>query len=358
MKNLYTILAFSLVLVQLVAGHPVVDVSKKEEVAYDPEAAAREINGELPSGMEQRDGLAVNATEYPSSVADALSPSTAKQSESKSSSAKLSSVTSSSADIRQATTSEIDEHTFYTKLSAAAYCRDVIPGGEFTCKHCDGSLTLVKTFTTTGTDTNAMVLRGDMQKTIYVVFRGTSSIENFVVDAVFLPVDYPLVEGAKVHKGFLDSYNDIRDSLVETIEEQANQYPDYKFGLTGHSLGGAQVVLNALDLFNLNSARYGPDKLEIFTQGEPRVGNEKFAEYLLNTQISHERLVHERDIVPHLPPSMIGFSHSGTEFWNNKDGIQVCATGMETEDCSNSIVPFTSIVDHLTYLDVNVGLCL
>ncbi|KAG2218069.1 hypothetical protein INT45_007232 [Circinella minor] len=358
MKNLYIILAFSLALIQLVAGHPVVGVSKKRDVFYDPEAAAKKLHGELPSGMEQRDGLAVNATEYPSSVADALSPSNAKQSELQSSSVKLSSTTSNSADVRQATTAEVGEHTFYTKLSATAYCRDVIPGGEFTCKYCDESLTLVKTFSTTGTDTNAMVLRGDTQKTIYVVFRGTSSIRNFVVDATFLPVDYPLAEGTKVHKGFLDSYNAVRDNLVKTIEEQANQYPDYKFGLTGHSLGGAQVVLNAIDLFNLNQTRYGPDKLEIFTQGEPRVGNKNFAEYLLNTKISHERLVHERDIVPHLPPSIMGFSHSGTEFWSNEDGIQVCATGIETENCSNSIVPFTSIADHLTYLGVNVGLCI
>ena len=172
MKNLHIFLAFTVALIQLVAGHPVVEVSKKREISYNPEAAAMKLNGELPSGMEQRDGLAVNATKYPSSVADALSPSNAKQSQLLSSIAKSSTASSSAEDVRQATAAEIDEHTFYTKLSASAYCRDVIPGGKFACKNCDKSLTLVKTFTTSQTDTNAMVLRGDTQKTIYVVFRG------------------------------------------------------------------------------------------------------------------------------------------------------------------------------------------
>ncbi|KAI9275491.1 lipase [Phascolomyces articulosus] len=344
-----------MVLLQLVVGHPVQvkPTKKRRDDAHDPEAAAKELNGPLPEGLEQSNGLAINATEYPSTVANALSPSNASQ-------VRLakSASTSSESEVRQATAAEIDEHTFYTKLSASSYCRGVIPGGKFDCKHCDQSLTLVKTFTTTLQDTNAMVLRGDGQKTIYIVFRGTNSIRSFVVDAVFIPVNYPLADGTKVHKGFLDSYNAVRDDLVKTIQEQADQYPDYKFVVTGHSLGGAQGVLCAVDLFNLNQTRYGVDNLEIFTQGEPRVGDIEFAHYLMNTQLPHERLVHKRDIVPHLPPGFMNFLHSGTEFWINNEGIQVCPNGIETDFCSNSIVPFTSLLDHFTYLDINVGLCL
>ncbi|KAI9489134.1 lipase [Zychaea mexicana] len=353
--KLCALLILTVALVQLAAAHPVVkEVNSKraEETSYDPEAAAKITNGPLPSELEQKYGMALNATEYPSSVAEALSPKSSTKLRTASSS------TSADVAVRQATNTEIDIHTFYTKLSAAAYCRSVIPGGDFTCKHCDPSLQLIKTFTTLIDDTNVMVLRGDAQKAIYVAFRGTSSIRSFVVDVVFLPVDYPVAKGTKVHKGFLESYNSVRDDLIKTVLEQAGQYPDYEIAITGHSLGGAQAVLCALDLLNTNGTQFSPVNLKLYTQGQPRVGDSAFANYLLNTKISYERLVNKRDLIPHLPPGFMNFLHSGSEFWINNDGVQVCPDGIETDSCSNSIVPFTSVLDHLTYLDINVGLCL
>lgn len=123
--------------------------------SYNPEANALQTNGPLPDETEEKGGMAMNATSYPSSIASELAPR-------------------DDVGIRTATTQEIDTLTYYTILSADAYCRTVIPGGEWDCPHCDAvkDLTIIKTFTTLVYDTNALVARGDSEKTIYVVFRG------------------------------------------------------------------------------------------------------------------------------------------------------------------------------------------
>ncbi|KAI7878525.1 lipase [Lichtheimia hyalospora FSU 10163] len=303
---------------------------------YNPEAKAIEVNGPLPKGTETIYTQAKNITTYPSSVAKAMSASN---------------------DVRIASEAEIQTLTYYTTLSANAYCRTVIPLGQWACPHCDAvsDLKITKTFTTLVTDTNVLVAVGSKEKTIYVVFRGTSSIRNAITDIVFAPVDYPPVNGAKVHKGFLDSYNEVQKDLVKEVEAQVAQYPDYKLTVTGHSLGGATAVLCALDLKDR-----GHD-VSLYTQGQPRVGTPAFANYVLDTKIPYQRLVHKRDIVPHLPPGAFGFLHAGEEFWIVDDDpttVRVCPNGIETDDCANSIVPFTSALDHLSYLDINTGLCL
>lgn len=59
--------------------------------------------------------------------------------------------------------------------------------------------------------------------------------------------------------------------------------------LYSHSLGGATAVLCALDLKDR-----GHD-VSLYTQGQPRVGTPAFANYVLDTKIPYQRLVHKRD---------------------------------------------------------------
>ena len=57
-----------------------------------------------------------------------------------------------------------------------------------------------------------------------------------------------------------------------------------------------------------------------YTYGQPRVGNESFHDfYNDNSPRVTWRLTHWRDPVPHLPLESMGFSHIGTEVWNDKD---------------------------------------
>jgi hypothetical protein len=78
------------------------------------------------------------------------------------------------------------------------------------------------------------------------------------------------------------------------------------------------------------------------TYGEPRVGNPAFSSWFKSV-IEANRVVHQGDIVPHIPLSAQGFLHQGQEVWY--DGAmktyKICPDG-ESPNCSNSL-PATSL---------------
>lgn len=91
--------------------------------------------------------------------------------------------------------------------------------------------------------------------------------------------------------------------------------------VTGHSLGGAMAILCAADLKNL----FG-NVDSTYTFGQPRVGNPAFASWFQSTHPNTFRLVDYADIVPHLPPSNLGFVHSNTQAWYQRgmQSYQLC----------------------------------
>ncbi|CAO3637455.1 unnamed protein product [Mucor hiemalis] len=260
-----------------------------------------------------------------------------------------------------ASSAQISQFKLYAGLAATAYCRSVVPSGAWDCKNClkyapDGKLLV--TFSSLSADTNGFVLRSDAQKTIHLVFRGTNSIRSAIVDLEFVFTDYSPVSGAKVHRGFLASYNEVVPTFFPVLQAQLTAYPSYKVVVSGHSLGSAQALLAGMDLYQ-REKRLSPSNLSIYTVGCPRVGNSAFAYYVDATGIPFSRSVNDRDIVPHLPPQALGYLHPGVEAWStSSSNVQICTANIETDQCSNSIVPFTSLVDHLTYYDINEGLCL
>ncbi|KAI9488239.1 hypothetical protein BDB00DRAFT_877626 [Zychaea mexicana] len=84
-----------------------VTTTQREQATEYLEALAFKLNGSLPSGMEQRGGMALSTTRFPSPVKDALDGLLGTS-------------------VCEASHAEIDDPIFYTKLSTAAYCRTVI----------------------------------------------------------------------------------------------------------------------------------------------------------------------------------------------------------------------------------------
>ncbi|KAI8148326.1 catalysis At the Interface: the anatomy of A conformational change in A triglyceride lipase [Fennellomyces sp. T-0311] len=256
---------------------------------------------------------------------------------------------------RVATQEEIAELTFYSSLSADVYCPLVIPGGQLICPNCDKArgLKVVETFTTLAYDTNVLVARGDSEKIIYVVFRGSVSLQNWAADLTAIFVPYSGVSGAYVHTGFLSSYNDVKSRLMSTIKSELSSHPGYTVAVSGHSLGGATGLLCALDLY-----RQGIKNVILYTQGQPRVGNKAFAEYVLSTNIPYKRAVHKRDTVPHSLSTALGYYHAGEEFWDTGSSVKVCPNGLDSRECSKSIELATVFTDHTTYFGMSTGICL
>ena len=160
------------------------------------------------------------------------------------------------------------------------------------------------------TDTQAVVI--ELPDAVIVAFRGTSNLRDWITDARFWRrtlVEEANGDDCQVHDGFLDAY----ESIIELLSVHLRGIVgDRHVFVTGHSLGGALAILAALEL-----KRQGFRLAQIYTFGQPRVGNAAFKRlYEWSLSQSTFRVVHEEDIVarlPHLPYFTDPYRHAGTE---------------------------------------------
>ena len=131
--------------------------------------------------------------------------------------------------------------------------------------------------------------------------------------------------------------------------------------ITGHSLGGAIATLAAAEMELVNaSSRYNVSR--VYTFGSPRVGNAKFATWYNNNTMSESyRVVHNKDIVPHLPFIDQGYHHTRYEVFyderfDDSRRFVVCDGSGEDDGCSDQFsISELSITDHLRYMNITMG---
>ncbi|MBL4798174.1 MAG: lipase family protein [Oleispira sp.] len=122
----------------------------------------------------------------------------------------------------------------------------------------------------------------------YLSFRGTSNLENALVD---LDLSLMLEAGLKIqlHQGFAiaakAAYEDVKSKLDK----------HQPIITTGHSLGGAVAVIMAMHL-----QRDGYQVDQVITFGQPKVTNVSGADVFANLPLI--RVVTPKDIVPLVPP--------------------------------------------------------
>jgi len=146
----------------------------------------------------------------------------------------------------------------------------------------------------------------DMLKQQILAIRGTSNIENAMVDVAFnlLPNKYT---GIKLHQGFALAadliYSKVKNNLIK----------GYRINTTGHSLGGATALILAMyiDTDGLHAGK-------VVTFGQPKVTNITGSKKYGHLDVT--RVVMPQDMVPLVPPldpmnmaSMDIYWHSGTE---------------------------------------------
>ncbi|KAG9304644.1 hypothetical protein G9A89_020208 [Geosiphon pyriformis] len=143
-------------------------------------------------------------------------------------------------------------------------------------------------------------------------------------------VKYLDVEDAKVDKIFYHNFMSTRKVVEQKILKilLSEKYKHYKVVFTGHGTGGVYAVFTALQL----QPEIQDTWLEVYTYGQPRMGNAIFAEYVDNTISMIYRITLADDYVPQFPRitfkkyerDVEGYWHLETEFWIN----MVC-------DCAN-----------------------
>ena len=227
-------------------------------------------------------------------------------------------------------------------------------------------------------DGAVQVTRNDDMKLIVISFRGTDSKKNWIQNLMFFKsspdwqeicldtedcdafksdndtqvwndkklansnlVQLPTNEAnilptnIYVHSGFEGQYLRLRDINL-WIKKEADENPDYQIICTGHSLGGAMAHLSAADLNDLYG--FGP-RISIYTYGQPRVGDQAWAEYLASLPFGDRiyRYAIRGDPVVQLPPRILGYRHSRYQWMVNKDGSLTSCNydkgKFESEEC-------------------------
>lgn len=96
-----------------------------------------------------------------------------------------------------------------------------------------------------------------------------------------------------------------------------------------------------------------------YTFGHPRDGDDTYSAAFASAlgKDALYRVVHNADIVPHLPYEWMGFKHAPREVWytQNQTSYTVCDGSGEDPTCMDSLFLPLSISDHLSYLDLPIS---
>ncbi|KAF9460237.1 Alpha/Beta hydrolase protein [Collybia nuda] len=174
----------------------------------------------------------------------------------------------------------------------------------------------------------------DTKREYIIAYHGTKSVNDtrddlkiglrkFSVAGITVPKD------VRVHEGFRDVYfrNDGHNTLINLLTKEFKRNPGYSIVTTGHSLGGAVASIAGVIL-----RRTLKVPVKIYTYGQPRTGNAAYAQWVEDgVDLSNIfRSVNRNDPFPHVPTTLRGYMHHGTEYWTCGEGN----TAADTRECS------------------------
>jgi len=169
-----------------------------------------------------------------------------------------------------------------------------------------GGFTLVKTFNSTETDTQAFLAKNDSYAVLS--FRGTEVTSKTDIGTDAKALKASLTEG-NIHSGFAGAYASVMNQIKDEIRKLPRSLPIY---VTGHSLGAALATVATQylekDVIEESKAPLRDQIAACYTFGSPRVGDELFREKLRSPVY---RIVNTRDIVTVVPLLAMGYKHVG-----------------------------------------------
>ena len=189
-------------------------------------------------------------------------------------------------------------------------------------------------------------------KTIYVIFRGSSSLLNWIDDIEIRKVPYktflPECQNCKVHNGFYRTTISVKNKTIDSILTLKKIYPRYSVICTGHSLGAAIAQLMCMELNKVGIYS------SVYNYGQPRVGEINYSKFVNKKMRNFWRFTHNRDIVVHVPPRKdLDYYHSCVEIFQDEYGnIKTCSnTDCEDNKCADRYKLYqTNEKDHEIYL--------
>jgi hypothetical protein len=215
-----------------------------------------------------------------------------------------------------------------------------------------------KTYTITYKSTYGFIGYHPKTNAVVVAYRGTSDVYNWATDLSAVRVPYPYCDTCSVHSGFYKAEQQVIGDVHEQVSSLVSKYPSATIMVTGHSLGAALATLTAIDLQDTFDST-----VELYTYGCPRVFNQDGANFASAAIGTHYRRTHYKDMVVHVPPMSLGFSHTSGEVYedgpisaypNYPGGPMKSCYGEEDESCADQYNGM-SVNDHLLYEGIPLG---
>ncbi|PYH48555.1 lipase family protein [Aspergillus saccharolyticus JOP 1030-1] len=234
---------------------------------------------------------------------------------------------------RSVSTTLLDKMDLFAQYSAAAYCSSNINSVSttLTCEadNCPevvlAAPTVLEEFNETAEfgDTAGFVAVDSTNKAIVVSFRGSSDLSNWIANIDFDLVDASSIcTGCEIHSGWWKAWETVASAITSKVEAAVTTYSDYDLVFTGHSLGAALAAIGATILRNDGYT------VDLYNFGQPRIGNLALADYITaQDKGDNYRVTHTDDVVPKLPPKLLGYHHFSPEYWITSDsGVTVTTT--------------------------------
>lgn len=80
------------------------------------------------------------------------------------------------------------------------------------------------------------------QSAIYVVFRGSTSIVDWLGNLDVVLTGYDKCEGCEVHKGFHEAQQSVNALVIQCVKDLRVEFPNSTVVVTGHSLGTSTTI--------------------------------------------------------------------------------------------------------------------
>ncbi|MCJ1363355.1 hypothetical protein MMC16_002462 [Acarospora aff. strigata] len=224
----------------------------------------------------------------------------------------------------------LDRFELFRQYSTASYCPNNTiwdkPDTKVKCTSgCPlveaAGATIIRGGRTPLGDIGAVLAVDNTNKLLVLAIRGSSSAQNFAVDALAGFVPSKICPGCLVHQGFYGAWLELKAFLLPTLTAAVAMYPDHQIVITGHSLGGAIAIIAAAELRNKGM------NIAMYSYGQPRIGNALTASYIsAQTNLGPTyRATHTNDPVPRLPDVLLGYRHTSPEYWISRGDDNVAA---------------------------------
>jgi len=244
------------------------------------------------------------------------------------------------------TTTQITSYLPFAYFASAGYCS---PSSTltWTCgSNCEAAV--VSDFKPVGSGGSSSVQNwfvgySPSLQSVIVSHQGTSSskIISILSDTDFFltNLDTTLFPGLsssiEVHSGFADEQAKSATAVLAAVQTALSTFSATEVTVVGHSLGAA---ISLIDLVYL-SLQLPSVTVKHVGYGQPRVGNQAWANYL-DAHFSVTHINNKEDLVPILPGMFLGYHHPSGEIHIEDSGAWDACPGQDNESdlCSTGDV--------------------